>query len=113
MLMLLYACENKEENNREPDDNTYYIIDTWYDNDSIVKHVILVEQNDSLFIEIEQHDGHGKFLDVVKNEMNGLTRYDFENEKGEYFIIEKNGDFGFYDSLGKTREITLEVHPKK
>lgn len=97
-----------EMNNRKV---TGEILDTWIDNDPIAPNTkYLVKENNKLFMKsVYAKTKYANATDLVeeltKITFRGLIRYDYPNNHGEYYLIEKNGNLGQYSSDGKFREV--------
>ena len=42
--------------------------------------------------------------ELNESKFKGLVRYDYENDFGEFYLLEKNGNLSLYDELGKVSE---------
>lgn len=90
------------------------ILNSWYDNDPLLSNrKYLVEEKGKIFIktiysESKYAGSGGELVEEVteKQQSNGLKRYDYSNNHGEYYLIEKNGSLGLYDDSGKFKEAT-------
>jgi hypothetical protein len=84
--------------------NSSKIIGKWYDDSPYVeKSIIFYETlNDSLFC--KSLSENGKFEEVKKISktlaVDNLSRFNYKNENGEYFIIDKSGNLILRDSKG-------------
>lgn len=86
------------------------IISTWFDNDAMMPNkVYLVKENNKLYMKTlypknSLTDASEIINEVVEKKKDGVTRYDYDNAHGEYYIVEKNGNLGMYDTDGKFKE---------
>lgn len=88
------------------------VLNSWFDNDAILPNKkYLVKENGKLFMKSiypkSKLAGDGREMkeEVFKRKLkNGLIRYNYKNNHGEYYLIEKNGNLGLYDDSGKFKE---------
>ncbi|KAB1158658.1 hypothetical protein F7018_08555 [Tenacibaculum aiptasiae] len=88
------------------------VLNSWFENDAIFPNKkYLIKENNRFFMKsIYPKNKFAKNNSEIKEEVfkeklkNGLTRYNYENNHGEYYLIEKNGNLGLYDNLGKFKE---------
>nr|WP_321237556.1 hypothetical protein [uncultured Psychroserpens sp.] len=86
------------------------ILGIWLDNDALAPNkLFLVREHNKLIMKTiyakSSITNGGEILeDLLKTKKNGLTKYNYENNHGEYYIIEKNGNLGLYDKNGKFKE---------
>ena len=105
-----------KEASREMDEKkvTGTILNSWKDNDAMMPNKIyLVKENDKLFIKTiyakSKYSGGSEIVnEVTKINKNGLTRFNYDNNHGEYYVVEKNGNLGLYDNEGKFKEAVKE-----
>ncbi|WP_108424521.1 hypothetical protein [Flagellimonas amoyensis] len=88
------------------------IIASWYDNDAMLPNKkFLVKEKEKLFMKSIYADngllGKGGQLieEVFEKKQSNATRYDYENNHGEYYLIEENGNLSLYDNSGKFKEM--------
>lgn len=86
------------------------VIHVWFDNDAITPNrIYLVKENDTIYVKTlfaknKYANASERVEKITVSKMNGLTRYDYRNEYGEYYLVEKNGNLGLYDNEGKIKE---------
>tara|TARA_R110000737_G_scaffold246939_1_gene257161 strand:- start:1571 stop:2278 length:708 start_codon:yes stop_codon:yes gene_type:complete len=86
----------------------------WLDNNPMAPNKIyLVRENQKLYMKTiypksSLTDGSEIIEEIVEKKKGNVTRYDFKNTHGEYYIIEKNGNLGMYDLDGKFKEAVKE-----
>jgi hypothetical protein len=89
-------------------DNSSKIIGKWYDSSPYVeKSIIFYEtSDDSLFYKSLSENGKYEEVKEISKTLNEdkLTRFDYENESGEYFIINKSGNLILKDLKGVITE---------
>ncbi|MBQ0736482.1 hypothetical protein [Aquimarina celericrescens] len=107
------TMESSEELNSKT--TTGSIIGSWKDNDAMLPNrVFLVDEDNTLFIKTiyakSKYAGEGGELieKVKRKDYNGLVRYDYKNNHGEYYILENNGNLGLYNDSGKFKELIKE-----
>ena len=90
------------------------ILNIWNDNDAIMPNKIyLVNENDKLFIKTiyaknKYSDASEIINEVTEVKKSGLIRYNYNNDHGDYYVVEKNGNLGLYDDEGKFKEAVKE-----
>ncbi len=89
------------------------LLNSWFDNDAMLPNKkYLVKENGKLYMKsiyskskLAGDGGEMKEEVFEKKLKDGTTRYDYENNHGEYYLIEKNGNLGLYDDTGKFKEV--------
>tara|TARA_B110000037_G_scaffold50024_1_gene61476 strand:- start:3700 stop:4335 length:636 start_codon:yes stop_codon:yes gene_type:complete len=90
------------------------IINSWFDNDAMMPNTTyLVKENNKLYMKTLYPKNSLTAVSEIINEVTekkegNKTRYDYENGHGEYYMIEKNGNLGMYDTDGKFKEVVKE-----
>jgi hypothetical protein len=91
------------------------ILETWQDNYSeMPARYFLIKENSKLFIKScfaknGLSDSYELIEEVIETHNSGTIRLDYENDYGEYYIIEKNGYLGTYGENGKFREAEKKI----
>ncbi|HDZ07079.1 hypothetical protein LCGC14_0166840 [marine sediment metagenome] len=88
------------------------ILNSWFENDPMLPNKkYLVKENDKLYMKsiyakskLAGDGGEMKEEIFINKLKDGSTRYDYKNNHGEYYLIEKNGNLGLYDDSGKFME---------
>lgn len=86
------------------------IVSVWKDNDAIMpSKIYLINENNSFIIKSlfakNDFSNESEIIEkVVKSEKNGKIRFTSDNPHGEYYVLEKNGNLGLYNSDGKFKE---------
>jgi len=86
------------------------IISIWKDNDATLPcEIYLIKESDkfklkTLFTKNEYSEESEIIENIVKTEINGEIRLTSNNPHGEYYVIEKNGNLGIYNTDGKFKE---------
>ena len=69
--------------------------------------LVLTQSSDKkLIMRVTFKKGSTKNERLVESKVNGKKRYDHKNIHGEYYMLENNGNLGFYDRDGKFDEAT-------
>ncbi|MCR5862751.1 hypothetical protein LRS05_11640 [Flavobacterium sp. J372] len=90
------------------------ILNVWKDNDAMVPNKkYLVKEDGKLCMKTvyakSSMTSAGELKEVVKEtKVQGRLRYDYDNNHGEYYLIEKNGNLGYYSENGKFKELVKE-----
>lgn len=104
--------EASEEMNEKKVSGT--ILSVWNDNDAIMPNKIyLVQENDKLFIKTiyaknKYTEASEIIREVIEVKKKGLINYNYDNDHGDYYVLEKNGNLGLYDDEGKFKEAIKE-----
>lgn len=86
------------------------IISVWKDNDAIMPcKTYLIKENNNFIIKTlfakNAYSNESEITEkVVKSEFNGEIRLTSDNPHGEYYVLEKNGNLGIYNTDGKFKE---------
>jgi hypothetical protein len=88
------------------------ILHSWFENDPMLpNNKYLVKENDKLYMKsiyakskLAGDGGEMKEEVFINKLKNGTTRFDYKNNHGEYYLIEKNGNLGLYNDSGKFME---------
>lgn len=88
------------------------IIASWYDNDAMLPNKkYLVKEEEKLYMKSIYADngliGKGGQLieEVFEKKQKNTIRYDYENNHGEYYLIDENGNLSLYNDSGKFKEM--------
>lgn len=90
------------------------LVSEWVDNDpTLPANVYLIKLEDKLVIKTKYKKnkyskGETIEKEVTKISENGKTRFDYDNKFGEYYVIEENGNLGYYDNDGKFKEAQVK-----
>jgi hypothetical protein len=90
---------------------TSEILATWIDNDPITPNTVyLVKENEKLLMKsVYAKTNYANATELIdeltKTTQGGLTRYNYQNNHGEFYIIEQNGNLSLYNSDGKFKEL--------
>jgi len=77
------------------------IIGDWYDNSTLAENRIIIFKVDENYKMQTTYKGESSFeKDVKLSIQDGLSRFDYDNNFGEYLLIEEDGDLGQYDADG-------------
>lgn len=87
------------------------ILATWIDNDAIAPNTkYLVKENGKLLIksvyaQTKYVDATELVEELTKTTYQRQIRYNYQNNHGEYYLVEQNGNLSLYDSEGKFKEL--------
>lgn len=103
------SLEFEKKAKEEPLQKSDIVIGKWFDNSPFIGGVISFVKRSSKTIMIRKFkDGSGKDFEMLQTKKSGkdcFTRKD-GNVNGEYYLIEKNGALGIYDSDGLLKTIS-------
>lgn len=82
------------------------IIGKWRDNTpSAESSMVIYKENGKLKLKTTYYDGSSWIEEMVQKQSNNKTHYYYvDDSRGEYFVVEKNGNLGMYSSDGKFGE---------
>jgi hypothetical protein len=82
------------------------IYNKWRSEKSLMGATLVLFKNpsDKLVMRITFKDGSKMDSEIVKSKNNGKVKYEDDNENGEYYILESNGNLGLYGKNGKFDE---------
>lgn len=87
------------------------ILATWIDNDPITPNTkYLVKENGkllmkSVYAKTKYANATELVEELTETTQGGLTRYNYQNNHGEFYIVEQNGNLSLFDSDGKFKEL--------
>jgi hypothetical protein len=87
----------------EPKNSSGEIIGEWLDESPyVVAKYTLMKKNGKIIMMRKFKDGSGSKKEMVQKNQSGRLRFEEKggNDFGEYYIIERNGNLGAYDSAG-------------
>ena len=77
------------------------IIGKWYDSTIMVEHSIIIYLIDGQYKQVEKYkDGSSNDHLLTKSEQNGKVKFVYDNDFGEYYLIESDNSLGLYDNDG-------------
>lgn len=99
---ILGASETEEEEEMKSDlDVEGEVIGKWYDNSPYMEHsIIIYKQNDVYKLKETYKDGSINEKELEYIDLNGKSKFIYENDHGEYLLIESDGRLGQYDKEG-------------
>ncbi len=105
-VKILGSTEEEDETTSQTDDIPGEVIGKWRSDKSLMGAALIMYkgEDDKLFMQTNFKSGNPMTEELSESSSNGLKRYDYENTHGEYYLIEKNGNLGMYDSDGKYDE---------
>lgn len=102
-IKILGATAKEEEKSKNTLDNVQgEIIGKWYEEQYTSSSIILYKKNGIIQSKTIFKNGQ-ELLETLEEQRvsNGIKYFDKNNEQGEYFIVLKNGDLGFYNKENK------------
>lgn len=90
------------------------VLSSWIDNDPISPNKLYLTKIDgkllmkTIYAKTKYGDAFEIEEQLIEKTFNGLIRYDGDNDHGEYYVIEKNGNLGLYNRDGKFNEAKKE-----
>lgn len=105
-VKILGSTEEEDETTSQTDDIPGEVIGKWRSDKSLMGAALIMYkgEDDKLFMQTNFKSGNPMTEELSESSSNGLKRYDYENTHGEYYLMEKNGNLGMYDSDGKYDE---------
>lgn len=103
---IIGSTESQDVKTSNTDNIKGEIIGKWRSEKSLMGATLILYKNpeNKLTIRITFKDGTNTESEIKKSQKNGKTRYDDNNEHGEYYILESNGNLGMYGTNGKFDE---------
>lgn len=100
ILMVLFGCSNNATKSE------IVTIGTWEEVDEMMSGTYTIfKENNELKMNMLFMDDSEMTINLKESIVNDKTRYDYKDEsKNDYFVIESNGNLGFYDNDGKISE---------
>jgi len=77
------------------------LVGKWYDNSPYGEHTVVIYKANGQFKMIEKFkDGRERKKDLKASKHNGKQKFTYDNDYGDYLIIEMDGSLGSYDRDG-------------
>ena len=77
------------------------IIGKWYNSTVMAEHSIVIYLDDGQYKQVEKYkDGSSNERFLTKSEENGMVKFVYANDFGEYYLIKPDNSLGLYDSEG-------------
>jgi len=95
------ADKDEEKAMKSLDLPTGNILGKWFDNSPYIERsIIIYEDNDIYKMKVKYKDGSVGEEDLRKSNKNGLIQFDYNNDFGEYLLIQKNDKLALYGKNG-------------
>ena len=103
---IIGSTENQDQETSKTSDINGKILGKWRSEKSLMGATLILYKNtkNELKMKIIFKDGSSMESEVKTSTKDGKTRYDYDNEHGEYYILELNGNLGMYGNDGKFDE---------
>jgi hypothetical protein len=100
-INILGATKVEEESMKSEMEANGEIIGKWYDKSPYMEHSIVIYRQDDVY-KLKETYKDGSINDKVLefSDFNGKSKFTYENEFGEYILIESDGRLGQYDKDG-------------
>ena len=100
-INILGITNSEQEQLKNIDLPTGEIIGDWYDNTTHAENRIIIYKVDGNYKMQITYKGESSFEKDLKHSIqDGLLRFDYENNFGEFLLIEEDGNLGQYDNDG-------------
>lgn len=108
-VQILGSTEKEDETTTQTEDIPGDVIGKWRSDKSLMGAALIMYKGEGgkLFMQTNFKSSKPMTEELKESTSNGLKRYDYENTHGEYYLIEKNGNLGMYDSDGKYDEAVI------
>lgn len=108
-VSILGSTEEEDEQSADTEAIPGEVLGKWRADASLMGAALIMYKDDSgkLFMQINFKSGNPMTEELKESEKGGQKRYDYDNTHGEYYILEKNGNLGMYDSDGKYDEAVI------
>lgn len=106
---ILGSTEEEDAATSETDNIPGEVVGKWRSEKSLMGAALIMYKGEDgkLFMQTNFKSGNPMTEELKESDWKGLKRYDYENDHGEYYLIEKNGNLGMYDSDGKYDEAAI------
>jgi len=103
---IIGSTEEEDENTSKTTDIDGEILGKWRSEKSLAgASLVLYKNSENKLLMKTTFKGGSSMEDEIKtSKKDGKTRYDDDNEHGEYYILESNGNLGMYSADGKFDE---------
>jgi hypothetical protein len=100
-INILGVGSDAEEAMKNPDIPEGEVIGEWYDRTLYIEHsVVIYKLNGDYKLKEVYADGNSIIKDLKFVEVDGKSKFIYDNDFGEYFLIENDGRLGLYDPEG-------------
>ena len=108
-IQILGSTEKEDEVTAQTDDINGEVTGKWRSENSLMGAALIMykEKDGKIYMQTTFKDGSQTTEELKETKLQGLKRFDYENSRGEYYLIEKNRNLGMYDSDGKYEEAVV------
>ena len=105
-INIIGSTENQDIQTSTTTDIEGEILNKWRSEKSLMGGTLILFKNLSQkkTMRITFKDGSKMESEIVESNLNGKIKYQDDNENGEYYIVESNGNLGLYGKNGKFEE---------
>ena len=105
-INIIGSTENQDIQTSKTADIEGEILNKWRSEKSLMGGTLVLFKNRSQkkTMRITFKDGSKMDSEIIESNLNGKVRYKDDNENGEYYILESNGNLGLYGQNGKFDE---------
>jgi hypothetical protein len=109
-VSIMGSTENQDNITSKTNDLEGEILNKWRSEKSLMgATLVLFKSTSGKVMRINFKDGSKMESEIIESDLNGKTKYQDDNENGEYYVLESNGNLGMYGKDGKFDEaIKLE-----
>jgi len=103
---IIGSTENEDHETSKTTDIDSEILGKWRSERSLMGAALILYKNSEgkLTMRITFKNGSTMDSEIVESTQKGKTKYQDDNEQGEYYILESNGNLGMYGNDGKFDE---------
>jgi curved DNA-binding protein CbpA len=105
-INIIGSTENQDIQTSKTVDIEGEVLNKWRSEKSLMGATLVLFKNSSnkQIMRITFKDGSKMDSEIIKSNVNGKVKYQDDNENGEYYILESNGNLGLYGKNGKFDE---------
>lgn len=105
-IQIIGSTETEDKETSKATDIDGEIVGKWRSEKSLMGDTLILFKNSEgkLMMRIAFKDGSTLDSEIVESTQDGKTKYQDNNEHGEYYILESNGNLGMYGNDGKYDE---------
>ena len=103
---IIGSTENQDITNSKTSDIVGEVLNKWRSEKSLMGGTLILFKNSAQkkIMRITFKDGSKMDSEIVESNLNGKLKYKDNNENGEFYILELNGNLGLYGKNGKFDE---------
>ncbi|TCN57420.1 hypothetical protein D0809_12645 [Flavobacterium circumlabens] len=105
-INIIGSTENQDVKTSKTTDIEGEVLNKWRSEKSLMGATLILFKNSfqKKIMIIKFKDGSKMESEIVESNVNGKVKYQDDNENGEYYILESNGNLGLYVKNGKFDE---------